>query len=195
MQDQAQADLFEVERVLPPGLVYETDFLSRPEEADLIRAIARLPLEQARYKEYVARRRTANFGSQYDFDRNRLGTAPPIPDFLLPLRNRVAQKAGEQSTRFADALVAEYSPGAPLGWHRDVPEFEAIAGVSLGSACRMRFRRYPHSAHVKEKPLDLVLRPRSIYLITGEARSGWQHSVAPASALRYSITFRTRRRA
>ena len=37
-------------------------------------------------------------------------------------------------------------------------------------------------------------KPRSAYLLTGTARWGWQHSIAPTPALRYSITFRTRRR-
>jgi hypothetical protein len=35
--------------------------------------------------------------------------------------------------------------------------------------------------------------PRSIYRIGGAARWGWQHSVAPTAALRFSITFRTLR--
>jgi hypothetical protein len=33
--------------------------------------------------------------------------------------------------------------------------------------------------------------PRSIYLLRGAARWGWQHSVAPTKVLRYSITLRT----
>jgi hypothetical protein len=36
--------------------------------------------------------------------------------------------------------------------------------------------------------------PRSIYLLRGTARWGWQHSVSPTKLLRYSITLRTSRR-
>ena len=39
--------------------------------------------------------------------------------------------------------------------------------------------------------VKLTLAPRSIYLLRGVARRGWQHSVAPAKVLRYSITLRT----
>jgi alkylated DNA repair dioxygenase AlkB len=43
--------------------------------------------------------------------------------------------------------------------------------------------------------LSLALEPRSIYLLQGEARWGWQHSIAPTPALLWSITFRTLRQA
>ena len=39
----------------------------------------------------------------------------------------------------------------------------------------------------------LAVEPRSIYALQGEARWGWQHSVAPVDTLRWSITFRTAR--
>jgi alkylated DNA repair dioxygenase AlkB len=188
----AQTDLFAV-RVLPPELVYEEEFLSRAEETALLEEISRLPLEEAQYKAYTARRRIVSFGAEYDFARNRLDEGPPIPDFLLPLREKVAQRTGIAAESFGHALVTEYRPGTPLGWHRDVPEFEVVVGVSLGSACRMRFRRYPHEKHSKEKPIDVLLEPRSIYLMKGESRWGWQHSVPPTPALRHSVTFRTRR--
>lgn len=190
-----QADLFAHKRVLPRDMQYEEDFLSPADEAHLLAEIARLPLEEAQYKEYTARRRILAFGSKYDFGTNELNAAAPIPAFLLPLRERVAVKTAIEAQRFADALITEYRPGTPLGWHRDVPEFETVVGVSLASACRMRFRRYPHVKRTKEKPLEILLEPRSIYVLQGEARWGWQHSVAPTPSLRYSITFRTRRSA
>jgi alkylated DNA repair dioxygenase AlkB len=42
---------------------------------------------------------------------------------------------------------------------------------------------------------EIVLHPRSIYQIAGEARSAYEHSIPAVDALRYSITFRTRRAA
>ena len=92
----------------------------------------------------------------------------------------------------ANALVAEYRPGVPLGWHRDVPDYETVVGVSLAGTARMRFRRYPPVAPKKSDVVSLELAPRSAYVLRAEARWGWQHSVAPTPALRYSVTFRTR---
>jgi len=94
---------------------------------------------------------------------------------------------------FVQALVSEYRPGAPLGWHRDVPDFETIVGVSLGSAARIRFRPYPWKPERRQEVFALEVAPRSAYILRDEARWGWQHSVPPVQALRYSITFRTAR--
>jgi alkylated DNA repair dioxygenase AlkB len=92
------------------------------------------------------------------------------------------------------ALVARYTPGTPLGWHRDVPDFEDIIGVSLAAEALMRFRPWPPRDPRRADVRRLALAPRSIYLLRGPARWQWQHSVAPVAALRYSVTFRTRRR-
>ena len=37
----------------------------------------------------------------------------------------------------------------------------------------------------------LAVEPRSAYLLSGEARHEWEHSIVPGEALRFSITFRT----
>ena len=179
---------------LPPGWDYRLDFIDPGEEAALLAFIATLPLEEARYKGYTARRRVAHFGSAYDYDDNRLLPGPPIPAELEPLRAKAAAWAGEAPEAFANALVAEYRPGVPLGWHRDVPDYETVVGISLAGTARMRFRRYPPVQPKKADVLSLELAPRSAYVLRAEARWGWQHSVAPTPALRYSITFRTRSR-
>ena len=87
--------------------------------------------------------------------------------------------------------MTEYRPGTPLGWHRDTPEFGLIAGLSLGSACRMRFRPFPAQRGRDPRAFDLDLAPRSLYVMQGPARWGWQHSIPSTTHLRYSITFRT----
>ena len=120
-----------------------------------------------------------------------LNPGAPIPAFLLPLRGKVAAWLGVEEESFGHALVNEYRPGTPLGWHRDTPEFELVAGVSLGGPARMRFRRYPPQPREKAYTLDVA--PRSAYVLRGEARWGWQHSVSPTPGLRYSVTFRTLR--
>lgn len=186
-----QSDLFSADR-LPEGLRYDPDFLTAAEEAGLLETIAHLPLREAQYKEYTAKRRIVSYGASYDFSSNELLPAGPLPKVLEPLRDRVAVWMGVAAGELADALIAEYRPGTQLGWHRDVPDFEAIAGVSLGAACRMRLRPYPPMKARRGQTLALELEPRSAYSMTGVARWGWQHAISPTKALRYSITFRTR---
>lgn len=192
MKPPQQQALFAEPRKLPPGFVYREDFLSVDEEADLLAMLAALPLKEAQYREWSAKRRTVNYGGSYDFTHLRLNPSDPIPDFLLPLRGRVAGWAGIDASQFTHALVAEYAPGTQLGWHRDVPDFEFVTGVSLGGSARMRFRPYPPAAKVARATCWIELAPRSAYQIAGPARWGWQHAVSPTKALRYSITFRTR---
>jgi alkylated DNA repair dioxygenase AlkB len=191
----AQGDLFGLPPpagpALPEGLRYEEGFLSREEEAGLIARIEQLPLAAMKYRQYTALRRVVSYGGQYDFSAQQLNEAEPLPAWLEPLRERAAAWIGIEPARFTQALVAEYRPGTPLGWHRDVPDFERVVGVSLAGACRMRFRPYPPRAPRQAEVLTLELAPRSAYLLQGEARWRWQHSIAPTPALRYSITLRT----
>jgi alkylated DNA repair dioxygenase AlkB len=102
--------------------------------------------------------------------------------------------AGIEPQLFTHALIAEYRPGVQLGWHRDVPDFEWVAGVSLGSTARMQFRPYPPIDRSRKHYFNASLEPGSLYLLRGPARWEWQHRVPPVPQLRYSITFRTLRK-
>jgi len=196
----SQADLFgtpaaDAAPALPEGWRYAADFISAADEAALLATIATMPLQEARYKAWTAKRRTANFGTAYDYDTHELLARTEVPESLHGLRTRAAAWVGLPDDAFSSALVAEYRPGTPLGWHRDVPDFEIVFGLSLGTACRMRFRRYPPVAPKKADVLSIELAPRSAYVLRGPARWEWQHSIAPTPSLRWSITFRTRRSA
>ena len=190
-----QSDLFGAPApVLPPGMKCQTEFLSREEEQQWIAFAQALQLVEMNYKGYQAKRRVVSFGGKYDYLANRLNEGPPIPPELEPLREKVAQWLGVAPQAFTQVLVAEYREGTPLGWHRDVPDFEDVIGVSLLSEAVMRFRPYPPDAPKEADILKLTVEPRSIYLIRGPARWEWQHSVAATQMLRYSITFRTSRK-
>lgn len=190
-----EPDLFgEVPVAAIEGLRYQHEFLTRAEEEELLRIARGFQLREMRYKEYTARRRGISFGGSYDFANHRLRPGAALPEVLHPLRARVAVWMGMVPEDFTHVLVAEYRPGTPLGWHRDVPDFEDIVGVSLLSDAVMQLRPYPPASATAPVGLQLLMEPRSIYMLRGEARWSWQHSIAPTEALRYSITMRTRRR-
>jgi alkylated DNA repair dioxygenase AlkB len=186
-----QAELLQTNPCGPAGFVYVREFLSEAREAKLLELIRELPFEEAQYKEWRARRRIVSFGGRYDYSRNELGEAPPIPPFLHPLRAQLAAWAGLAEKRLQHAAIAEYRPATPLGWHRDIPEFDDVLGVSLLGHARMRFRPWP-PASGQRATWKIDLEPRSAYQIRGRARWQWQHAVSPTRELRYSITFRTR---
>jgi alkylated DNA repair dioxygenase AlkB len=88
-------------------------------------------------------------------------------------------------------LVTEYGPGAGIGWHRDKSVFGETVGVSLLSPCVLRLRR--KAGEKKWERANVQVEPRSAYLLSGAARSEWEHSIPPVEALRYSVTFRSLR--
>jgi alkylated DNA repair dioxygenase AlkB len=187
----AQSKLFANLALLPPGLVYRPDFITPAEESALLDEIRRLPFQKAQYRQFTARRRIVSYGGTYDFSTRELLPADPSPSFLFPLRDRVALWVDIPASRFNHVLVTEYSTGTPLGWHRDAPDFEVVVGVSLAGPGLMRLRRYPPRKG-RNDTLSLDLEPRSAYVLRGEARWHWQHSIPATKNLRYSITFRTR---
>jgi alkylated DNA repair dioxygenase AlkB len=179
---------------LPDGFLYRPDLISESEEASLLDEIEKVQFADFEMRGVVARRRVAFFGSSYS------GTeALPMPSFLLPLRARIAEWADVAPEAFAMALINEYRPGSPIGWHRDAPQYGLVAGVSLRSASPMRFRPYVRPGAIAGSPArrrathEVLLERRSAYLMTGAARQEYEHHIPPVTEQRYSITFRTLR--
>jgi alkylated DNA repair dioxygenase AlkB len=177
---------------LPPGFHYREGFIAEADERLLVEAISDLEFSDFEMRGVIARRRVAFFGQSYD--RN---AALPMPSFLLPLRRAFADWAAVPEDAFAMALINEYRPGTPIGWHRDAPQYDFVAGLSLLSACRMKFRPYiapsgPKSSR-RSATHEIALPPRSAYLLTGDARQAFEHHIPPVAQLRYSVTFRTLR--
>ena len=74
--------------------------------------------------------------------RSVLPRRRPFPDFLQPLRRKVAAIFGRPAEMFQQVLINQYWPGAGIGrWHRDKAEFDEVVGVSLLAPCSLRFRR------------------------------------------------------
>jgi alkylated DNA repair dioxygenase AlkB len=188
----APGQLFEAE--LPAGFYYRDEFISRDDEAALLDDISRIEFSNFEMRGVVARRRVAFFGRSYDSGRMPTG---PLPAFLLPLRDRIAAWARVDAEAFTMALVNEYPPAAPIGWHRDAPQYDVVVGLSLLSSCRMKFRPYvspgEQARSRRTATHEVILERRSAYLMTGESRNGYEHHIPPVSTLRYSITFRTPR--
>jgi alkylated DNA repair dioxygenase AlkB len=171
----------------PEGLRYQPEFVTPKTEQELIARIAALPLRPFQFGQYEGKRRVASFGFSYDYSLRRLQDAEPIPDWLAPVIARV-ETFGGASTQIRQVLCTEYDVGVGIGWHRDKPHFDRVFGLSLGSACKFRFRK---AAGEKWQRLTLNAEPRSLYMMSGASRQVWEHSIPAVEAPRYSITFRT----
>lgn len=188
--------LFDASVQVPDGFLYRKNFISAAEEQELIEGIQKVQLEPFKYYQFTGKRRTASFGWQYEFGASEITAAPEMPPFLLPLRVRAGKVFNIDPNSLVQTSIIEYSTGSPIGWHRDIPQFGIVVGISLGAACRMKFRKY---SRVRSKKVDrnevlsIELQPRSIYLMSGAAREIWQHSIPPVKQLRYAIMMRTLR--
>ena len=175
-------------RPMSDGFRYQPDLITPEEERALVRQFAGLDFKPYEHLGYLGNRRIAAFGWRRGDDGAMVETGEGVPDFLTPLLTKVAAFTGLSVESFRHALVTEYAPGAGIGWHRDRPPAVAIAGVSLLSPCTFRLRR--KVADIWDRA-SIIAAPRSAYLMSGPARSDWQHSIPEVDVLRYSVTFRT----
>ena len=188
--------LFDISAQVPDGFIYKEGFTSEAEEQELIQEIQKVQLQPFKYYQFTGKRRTASFGWQYEFGASEITAAQKIPPFLLPMRTRAGNVFDIDPKSLVQTSIIEYSTGSPIGWHRDIPQFGVVIGISLGAPCRMRFRKYSRVRPKKlnrDEILSIELQPRSIYLMSGASRESWQHSIPPVKELRYAIMMRTLR--
>ena len=185
----AQGDLFGEARPPVAGLQVLPDAVDSAQEIELAALIDAAPLQPFRFGQWTGKRLTAHYGSAYDYQRGRVTGAPPLPDWLLALRSRVASRAGIDPDALQQALLIRYDPGAGIGWHRDRPQYGEVLGLSLGAPATLRLRRRREDGSFDRHAHPLA--PRAAYLLTGEARDTWEHSIAPLEQTRWSVTFRT----
>jgi hypothetical protein len=109
---------------LPEGLIYREGLIDAAEEAALAEAIAALPFKPFQFHGYEGNRRVVSFGWAYDFAGQVLEPAEPIPNFLLPLRGKVAALAGRDPRTSARP------------WRSNMRRGPASAGIATGRSSR-----------------------------------------------------------
>lgn len=171
----------------PPSLTYRSSFLTPAEETALLQHIEHLQFQEVRMRGVVAKRTVIHYGFDYDYEGWKIHPTDPPPEWVRPVMERAAEAAGVDVATLEQLMIARYPPGATIGWHRDAPMFGSpVIGISLAAPCTMKFRRPADGARYA-----LLLEPRSLYILDGEARTQWQHSISPGANTRYSITMRT----
>jgi alkylated DNA repair dioxygenase AlkB len=188
----AQAELFGKAQnsgpAMPAGFRYQEDIISEAGEASLVERLSTLDLKPFQFHGHLGNRRVTSFGLRYDYARRTVADADGFPSFLDELRSRVAAFAGRQVDEFQQCGVNQYPVGAGIGWHKDKAQFGVVAGISLLASATMRLRRATGSGWTRRSQ---ALKPRSIYILDGEARGEWEHSIPAVDSPRYSLIFRT----
>jgi alkylated DNA repair dioxygenase AlkB len=179
--------MFAPEPALPEGFKYESDVVPSDHEASLLEHVRALPFRDFEFHGYTGKRRVVSFGWHYDFSARALLKADDMPPFLVALRETAAHFAGMEAQHLQHVLVTEYGAGAGIGWHRDKAVFGEVIGISLLAPCVFRLRR---KSGERWERASVIAEPRSAYLLSGPARTEWEHSIPAVDATRYSITYR-----
>lgn len=178
-----------------PGLLLIPHFIDGDEERQLV---ADLDSCEPGWERAAGQRPTQQYGYSYHFTARTLATADPVPQWLQPLCERVSR------TPFAVLPQQVIANGYETAMEGIAPHIDhalfgaAVASLSLLSSTVMTFRRS------REQPPDVpvLLEPRSLLILTGEARTDWYHDIGFEPVLaaldlsvpkrrRVSITFRT----
>jgi alkylated DNA repair dioxygenase AlkB len=161
------------------GLRYIPEYISQQEEAELALII------DAQSWITELKRRVQHYGYLYDYKARSVTPESyigPLPDWLTPHAEQL--RAGSFFSVSPDqVIVNEYQPGQGIASHVDcVPCFtDTIASLSLCSACVMEF------AHIETRQkIPVLLEPRSLVVLAGDARYRWQHTIPHRKSDRYN---------
>ncbi|XP_057520081.1 alkylated DNA repair protein ALKBH8 homolog [Amaranthus tricolor] len=176
-----------------PGLHLFHDFVNLKEEEELLAAVDSRPWIS------LAKRRVQHYGYEFSYQTRNVDTKKclgGLPSFVSPVIEKIsASSLHDAATIKLDQLtVNEYPSGVGLSPHIDTHSaFEdKIFSLSLAGPCIMEFRRYQggnwpsNPAIMHEDNLEnfanvsrrsLYLPPRSMLLISGEARYAWHHYI------------------
>lgn len=173
----------------PIGLFYHPNFISNDEEEKIVKFFLQLEFENVVIHGQAAKRTVKHFGYHYNYQHIRLEPGEPFPQEIAWLAERCAKWGEINPATIVQCLVQKYPPNSTIGWHSDKLLFgPKIFGLSFSSACLMRFQRKTND---KRFVYEIELEPRSAYILSGDVRYKWQHSIPPTPELRFSVTFRT----
>ncbi len=178
------------------GLKFIKGFLTPEQQANCVR---RVDAAVDEWRNDLSRR-VQHYGWRYDYKARaitpdmHIGT---LPDWLSKLARKLYDETGLFDRVPEQVIVNEYLPGQGIAMHIDHPGFgPTVCTISLLDDWEMDF-----SEHWKDKAPALLQRG-SCVLLTGAARSVWQHGIAPRKTeslengrrnrkRRLSLTFRT----
>ncbi len=154
-----------------PGLYYLPDYINEIEHDSLLAQIDEQPwLDDLK-------RRVQHYGYKYDYKARRIALDMHIGK--LPKWLEVwAEKLwidGHMPEIADQVIVNEYEQGQGISRHIDCePCFQdTIVSLSLGWGCFMDFTNED-----KTEKVSVWLAPRSIVVLSGEARYKWWHGIA-----------------
>uniref|UniRef100_A0A7S1IZX1 Fe2OG dioxygenase domain-containing protein n=1 Tax=Eutreptiella gymnastica TaxID=73025 RepID=A0A7S1IZX1_9EUGL len=162
--------------LLPSGLTYIPEFIKMDDERRL--------LDWLNDRNWAGdlERRTQQFGYKFEYHHGQALTRirPPDPDCRLPaifdcfIPNLLDAGYPHQPDQ---VIVNEYVMNQGIQPHIDRKDHfdHGVASLSMGGYATMVFHPPKHLSHLM--PMGLLLEPRSLLILTGDARLDWYHSI------------------
>ena len=185
--------LFPADSFLPPGFEYYPDFITETEEMNIMKQVGNIELKALNFQGFEAKRKVASFGYDWSFEKRTLTKGKEIPKAFDWIIDRAAKLMLLKKEDFSEILITEYPIGSVINWHRDAPPFDIIVGISLLSDCSFKLKPYGKIKTGRSSIITLPVKARSVYIMQGESRANWMHSISAVKQVRYSITLRTLR--
>lgn len=120
-------------------------------------------------------RRVIHFGSVYDYQKQNKNEllAHPFSSNIVELLSVVYQHHPHLRGKLTQGIANRYLPGEGITAHIDDKKFDDfICCFSIGSDTTMEFSRPEHD------PVPVRIERNSLYVMSGEARWLWKHSMA-----------------
>ena len=144
-------------------------------------------------------RKVLQYGFEYKYRSAQTDIeVTPIPAVIDELRVLIKSINNiPEELPFNQCIINRYLPGQGISPHVDSPQFEDyICCFTMGSGGTMVFQHPTHGKY------ELFVEPRSVYLMSGEARYKWKHSMSGKKSdrvndkkllreTRISVTFRS----
>jgi len=160
---------------LPNGLKIIPNFVTLENEIEILKSF---DWEDKNQESILKHREVKHFGFEFNYKTNNIDPDLPLDDKIPDLCEAVAvsaHQAGLVSSTPDQLTVNKYLPGQGIPPHTDTHDCctDTILSLSLGSGVTMEFRG------PKGKQIPVWLPPRSLLVMTGEARYCWSHGITP----------------
>ncbi|XP_078043753.1 tRNA (carboxymethyluridine(34)-5-O)-methyltransferase alkbh8 [Augochlora pura] len=158
----------------PPGLKLIENIITEEKENHLLDTIDWTNEESVSCD--LKHRKVKHFG--YEFQYNSNGVNPDMPITPIPQEYKFLQMLFKQyhnvPYEYDQLTINHYLSGQGIPPHVDTHSVfeDSILSLSLGSAYVMDFKR-------DDKKISILLPPRSLLIMSGEARYAWSHGICP----------------
>ncbi|KAJ1744297.1 hypothetical protein LPJ78_000408 [Coemansia sp. RSA 989] len=189
------------------GLFYIADFITEDEEKQIMQHIAEESQSADKWFQ-VQERFVKHYGHAFDYHLKHIGdpamaASLELPSWFRPFIRRIRERLPAYEAQPDQLTIQRYPPGSGIAFHSDshTAFTDTVVILSMGTPVQMDFRKPAAGC----PPTSIDLMPRSLVLMTGEARFGWEHAIrmrrsdlidgrVRERSERWSITMRTTNR-